>query len=301
VRPISIGITTRDRIASLRACLASILATLGTDHDVIVFDDGSAVPVEGQLDADAARLGVRVIRDDAGPGYIVGRNRMVRAARHDVVLLLDDDAFVLSAGAVESAATVLEADPRAAAVAFAQAERDGKPWPEAMQPGRGRAASIVPSFIGFAHLLRRDVFLALGGYRESFVVYGEEKEFCRRLLAAGHHVVYLPDALVAHVQDPASRDARRHTRYTIRNDCLMSLYNDPWPMVACALPLQLWRYRRRRAGLPGGDPGGVRWLFDELRRAWPGVRRARRPSSWRTVRRWRELRGGRPYLGAHDG
>jgi hypothetical protein len=42
----------------------------------------------------------------------------------------------------------------------------------------------VASFIGFAHLVRRDVFLALGGYREDFVYLGEEKEFCLRLLDA---------------------------------------------------------------------------------------------------------------------
>jgi GT2 family glycosyltransferase len=244
---------------------------------------------------------VRVLRDERSPGYIVGRNRIVREARHEFVLLLDDDAFVLDGGSIASAVAVLERDGGAGAVAFAQAEQDGRPWPAAMQPAPGGAPAIVPTFIGFAHLLRRNLFLSLGGYRESFVVYGEEKEFCRRLLAAGYHVVYLPDALVAHVQDPASRDARRHTRYTIRNDCLMSLYNDPWPMVACALPVQLWRYRRRVAGIAGGDPGGLRWLVGELRRTWPAVRAARRPSSWQTVRRWRQLRGGQPYAGAHGG
>jgi hypothetical protein len=242
---------------------------------------------------------VRVLRDERSPGYIVGRNRIVREARREFVLLMDDDTIVLGREAIASAVAVLEGDERAGAVAFAQAERDGRPWPEAMQPAPGVAPAIVAAFIGFAHLLRRDLFLSLGGYRESLVTVGEEKEFCRRLLASGHHVVYLPDARIAHVQDPASRDAIRLTRYTIRNDCLMSLYNDPWPMVACALPVQLWRYRRRVAGISGGDPGGLRWLLGELRRTWPAVRSGRRPSSWQTVRRWRELRRGRPYAGGN--
>jgi hypothetical protein len=43
------------------------------------------------------------------------------------------------------------------------------PWHEGMQPGRGRVPSYVASFIGFAHLLRRSVFLSLGGYRANFV------------------------------------------------------------------------------------------------------------------------------------
>ena len=115
------------------------------------------------------------------------------------------------------------------------------------------------AFIGFAHLLRRDAFLRLGGYRESLVFYGEEKDFCVRALEAGQRVVYLPDAVVGHVPDPGGRSATRYVRFVIRNDCLYSLYNEPWPLVAVGLPVRLWRYRRmagtrRGARRPPVDP-----------------------------------------------
>ena len=176
------------------------------------------------------------------------------------VLLLDDDAVVFSAGAVERAIAVLDRDANVTAIAFAQGEADGSPWPERMQPGRGREPAYVPAFIGFAHLLRRDAFLRLGGYRESLVFYGEEKDFCVRALEAGQRVVYLPDAVVGHVPDPGGRSATRYVRFVIRNDCLYSLYNEPWPLVAVGLPIRLWRYRpdgraRRRARRPAVDPG----------------------------------------------
>jgi GT2 family glycosyltransferase len=292
--PLTIGITTRNRPDALRRCLASIAAILGGEPEVLVFDDASDVPAAQQVSDAAAN--VRFIRDDRGAGYIAGRNTLVREARHELVLLLDDDAVLLDAAAIARAIDVLARDPRVAAVAFAQAERDGRPWPERMQPGRGREAARVPSFIGFAHLLRRSVFLAAGGYRDEFVCYGEEKDYCLRLLDAGHTVVYLPDALVGHIVDVGGRDQRRYVRYAIRNDLLMSLYNEPWPLVAIGIPVRLLRHRRMAASIPGGDAGGVRWLIEEVRHALPNLRQRRRAVSWKTIREWRRLgRNAAPY------
>jgi GT2 family glycosyltransferase len=305
--PLTIGITTRNRPKALRRCLASIDTVLGAPSvpassptpqppiEVLVFDDNSDVPVPRQLDG-ALPAHARVIRDGRGVGYITGRNALVREAAHPFVLLMDDDAVVLGADAIDRALAVLERDPGVAAVAFAQAESDGRPWPDAMQPGRGQVAVTVPSYIGFAHLIRRGLFLELGGYRDDFVCYGEEKDFCLRVLDAGYRVVYLPDALVGHVVDRAERDQRRYVRFAIRNDCLMSLYNEPWPLVFAGLPVRLLRFRRMAASIPGGDRDGLRWIVAELRRALSGVRRRRRPVSWSTIRTWRRLsRSAVPY------
>lgn len=285
---LTIGITTRNRPEALRRCLASISSVLGNTPEVLVFDDASEPPAARQVQIEA-NARARCIRDERHVGYIAGRNELVTQARNDFVLLLDDDAVLFDAQAIERAMDVMRRDDRVAAVAFAQAERDGRPWPERMQAGRGRIAARVPSFIGFAHLLRRSVFLAAGGYRADFVCYGEEKDYCLRLLEAGYKVVYLPDALIGHVVDAGGRDERRYVRYAIRNDLLMSLYNEPWPLVAIGIPVRLLRHRRMAASIAGGDSGGVRWILGELRRSFADVRRRRRAVSWGTVREWRRL------------
>src|SRR5262249_568329 len=158
--------------------------------------------------------------EDAAPGPIVGRNRLVKDAEAEFVLLLDDDTRILSVDSVRAALDVLRGDPRVAAVAFAQAEADGRPWPERMQPSTAQAPSLVTAFIGFAHMVRRSAFMGVSGYREALGFYGEEKELCLRLLEAGHHTVYLPEARVAHVPDPGNRDRRQYLRRVARNDCL---------------------------------------------------------------------------------
>src|SRR5207237_777641 len=177
---LTVGITTRDRPASLDTCLRSLDAIRSLCPEILVFDDGSHPPAIGGISQGI--VAPRLLRDHRSPGYIVGRNRLVREAAAPAVLLLDDDTRIVSRESIEQALAVLNGDGRVAAVAFSQAEADGRPWPVRMQPSPVTRPSIVASFIGFAHLLRRDVFLALGGYREDFVYFGEEKDFCVRLL-----------------------------------------------------------------------------------------------------------------------
>lgn len=284
---LTVGITTRNRPDALAACLASLAVLRPLDPEILVFDDGSEPPAAAD---GSIGMTIRVIRDGACPGYIVGRNRLVREARSTAVLLLDDDTRVLSMAAVERALRVLEQDPAAAAVAFAQAEADGSPWPAAMQPSRADYACVVPSFIGFAHLLRRGAFEALGGYREDFVYYGEEKDYCLRLIDAGYRTVYLPDALVSHIPDAAGRSRTRYLRFVARNDCLNALYNDPLPRVLWTVPARFFLYFRMRRGWGIRDPWGWLWLGRELMRGAGRCFAQRRPVSRATLRTWRTLR-----------
>jgi GT2 family glycosyltransferase len=291
---LTIGITTRNRAASLERCVASLKHVAHLSPEVLIFDDASDVPAADVL---ARQPHLRIIRDDRGPGNIVGRNTLMRQASADAVLLLDDDAALLDGVGVERALAVLARDHKVAAVAFAQANDDGRPWPEAMQPARGQSARYVAAFIGFAHLLRRDVFLRLGGYRERFVFYGEEKDYCLRLLDDDRSVVYLPDALVIHSQDASGRTPQRYLRYVTRNDCLNALYNEPIHRVLWLLPARLVLYFRMRSRWKVDDPAGLRWVLREVASNAGAAWRARRPVSRRTQGRWRQLRDSNaPYL-----
>jgi GT2 family glycosyltransferase len=299
--PLTVGITTRNRPAALLRCLRSLSCIGGLVDRVIVADDGSDVAVEHQIRgrlSDEWRARTDVIRLQGAGGYIVGRNRMVERAATDSVLLLDDDTALLDEVGIRQALGVLEARPSIGAVAFAQAEADGRPWPESMQPAPVHYPCYVPAFIGFAHLLRRDVFLRLGGYRTIFHFYGEEKEYSLRLLDAGHEIVYLPDARVAHLADPAGRSASRYLRYVVRNDCLGALYNDPWYRLAWMLPARLALYFRMRSLWRVDDPGGFPWILRELRNHWTEVWRQRRPVGRVTLRRRRRLRRDWPRFDA---
>ena len=290
--PLTVGVTTKDRPEALVRCLSS-LALLGDRvTEVIIVDDSSDPPVGEDLlqrVPAAIRVKARVVHQQGSLGYIVARNTIVRLAANDAVLLLDDDAHLIDAEAVDRGLAAFGEAPRVAAVGFSQAEADGRPWPVGMQPSRVRHPSFVTSFIGFAHLLRRSTFLSLGGYRELFHFYGEEKDYCMRLLAAGYGVVYFPDALVAHVPASAGRSDSRYLRYTVRNDCLCALFNEPWPVALLTVPVRLKRYAAMRRQLGVTDACGMTWILGELWRALPLLARERTPMPWRALRQWHRL------------
>jgi hypothetical protein len=76
----------------------------------------------------------------------------------------------------------------------------------------------------------------------------------------------------------------------IRNDCLYSLCNEPFPLPLISLPIRLYRYEKMRRLGRIEDPGGLRWIVSELGRALPAIARERKAVRWSSMKRWRELR-----------
>ena len=171
--------------------------------------------------------------------------------------------------------------------------------PKCSLPARRR-----PSLVREFHRLRTSCydgrrFWEIGGYREALGFYGEEKEFCLRLLDSGYVSVYLPDSLIAHVPDPSGRSQQRYLRFVSRNDCFNTLYNDPMTRLLWMLPARFALYFRMRRGWKIRDPWG--W---DVAPAGVGCRTSRcrlrtavrcrggRWPTWQTLRR-----GDTPYAG----
>jgi GT2 family glycosyltransferase len=237
---------------------------------------------------------VDVVRLDVHTGTAAARNLAARRAATPYVLNLDDDAFLVARESVGRAVALMDADDSVAAIAFAQADESAAPRPASQQPAAGAAACYVPSFVGFGYLIRRDRMLDVGGYRDEFMIHGEERELCLRCLDRGWRVVYLPDAPIAHVADGANRDVRAYVRHVIRNDCLNALYNEPALRAMVSIPIRLLNFRRMASAIAGGDPQGIGWIVRDLWSKWPAVRRKRRPVRWGTLNEWRRLRDSTP-------
>lgn len=56
----------------------------------------------------------------------------------------------------------------------------------------------VPMLSGAAILARRDMINEVGGFDERFNMYGEDNEWCFRILRAGWHLIFEPDAVIRH-------------------------------------------------------------------------------------------------------
>jgi glycosyltransferase involved in cell wall biosynthesis len=216
-------VTTKDRAAELLVAVESALAQT-VPVEVLVIDDGST---DGTAEAVAARFPqVRVVRHAESAGYIARRNEGAALASAPVVVSIDDDATFPSRRTV--AQTLAEFDDRrvgAVAIPFV----DVKYSPAVRQAApSGPGVYLTAAYIGTAHALRRDVFLALGGYRPCLFHQGEERDYCVRMLEAGY-VTRLGRADPIHHHESPRRDTLRMDLYGRRNDVLFGWHNVPMP------------------------------------------------------------------------
>ena len=64
---------------------------------------------------------------------------------------------------------------------------------------------LVEAISGACMLIRRDAFRQLGGWDEGYFLHCEDLDLCMRLKRAGRQVLFVPDAVVSHVQGASSR------------------------------------------------------------------------------------------------
>jgi GT2 family glycosyltransferase len=250
---------------------------------VFVIDDGSRDGTSEMVRESFPQI--RLERFPAAAGLVVRRNFAVRAARAPVVFSIDDDAVFSAPDVV--AQTLRDFDhPRVAAVAV--------PCVELRQGGRERQRApdetrcwVAATFSGGASAVRRDRFLALGGFRELIFHQGEEVDFTLRMLDRGL-VVRLGRARPIHHLQEGDRSVRRMDVYGRRNEILLSFTRLPLPAAVVSafgyafMGLALGVRLRRPGAMLSGILMGLR---DSVR-----LRRQRQPVRWRTVALDRRLR-----------
>jgi GT2 family glycosyltransferase len=242
---------------------------------VIVVDNGSDEPI---------RLpGADTVRLDTNVGASA-RNVGVERARTPYVAFADDDSY-WAPGSLARAVELFHADARAgllaAEVRVGPAGRlDPVSAAMAAAPLGAPPGAAGPSILGFlacSVVVRRDAFLAAGGFRSRLFMHGEEALLAMDLAAAGWRLSYVPSLLVRHFPEPAGRDPRDRRRFEVRNRVLTALLRRPPSVVArtavaalgadpAALARALrhvpWALRHRRR-LPHPVEAGLRRLAAE--------------------------------------
>ena len=229
---ISYVIPTLDRAQRLAETLASIGMLRGDGHDamsgeVIVVDNASKEPVTAPA-ALANGMSVRVLRRTSNESAS-GRNAGAKEARGAWLVMLDDDSVPLDAGFVQ----VLK-----------NAARDvGAIGAEIFLPGGKHEAGGLPEvFTGCGVAMRRDVFLALGGYDPSFVYYAEEYDLSARMILSGRRIVQDARFRVLHHKVAEGRDMDAIVRNLVRNNGWVALRYAPDAHRSTALNEAVMRY-----------------------------------------------------------
>jgi glycosyltransferase involved in cell wall biosynthesis len=267
----TITIVTRNRLGELRRALRSALTQKG-DLEVLVVDDGSTDGTAAAVSREFPE--VRVEHFATSAGLVVRRNDAARLARAPVLVSVDDDAVFTRPDVVAQAVADLD-HPRIGAVAIPLVDEDGAARVSARAPRRA-GRWIVPTFRGTAYAVRRELFLALGGFREIIIHQGEEPDFCLRMLARGYVVRLGRGAPIHHVASP-HRSLERMTVYGRRNELLLAFtyFPFPWNVILAArwAAKGLWIGVRLRLVVPT-----LRGLRDGVLVCWR-LRRERQPLS----------------------
>ena len=308
----------------LRRCVAGIVAAApAIAYEILVVDNASGDDSLAGLrrdDAAAALIrdgGLRILENAENRGFGAANNQAFARTRTAFVLLLNPDTLI-TPGAVESLAAVLRTDPGVAACGPRLLNADGSlqisVWrnpPAAWEivlsslrlyrllPSRLRGELLlgphwphdrrrdVRMLSGAALLVRREAIDAVGGFDERFHMYGEDNEWCLRMVRAGWRLVFEPGAVIRHDEAQSSRQRwtpLQKRRVQLEASYLVQRISLPWWQVAanqlaCAVTASTqWGWRRVRGADADETAMAMRLHGRHLRQSLraPSARRPRR-------------------------
>ncbi len=278
------------RLQLLPTCLAALDRQTYRDFESIVVDDCSTDDSREFLAREYPR--VRVVVNEKNLGFAPSVNAGIRAARGDVVVLLNNDTEADSAWLAEIA-RAFAANPRAGMVAcklrlFDKRDHihsagdfyrvDGVPgnrgvWEK--DDGQHDDARGVFGACGGAAAYRKTMLDEIGGFDEALEMYCEDVDLNWRARLAGYAVAYAPRAMVFHKVSAtgggalASFFVGRNFIWVIAKNYPSGLWKKYWRRILRAQlqitwdALKSWRGAAARARLRGQIAGGLglpRWL-----------------------------------------
>jgi GT2 family glycosyltransferase len=224
--------------------------------ELLVVDDASTDGSPGWVERNLPEA--RLLRDPVNRGFGPTVNRGMEAARGELVLLLNSDAWLLP-GALRGVAAHFE-DPAVFAVTLGSVTLHGAPREGAnrlvlrgglphtlhaprdqVRDARGRSVSSYP--VGGHCVIRRRYFRELGGFDPRFApFYWEDADLGWRAAQRGWITLHEPGDRVVHLPHGSIRrhaDAARIRRVKLRNRFLLLWVMRPHPGPVVLAPLAL--------------------------------------------------------------
>ena len=224
---LSVVIVNYNSLGYVRRCLVSLdEGARGLAWEAVVVDNASSEPGVETLAREFPN--VRVLRRTRNDGFAAGANTGIRAARADVLFLLNPDTRVMP-GAAATLLRYLRAHADVGVVAPKLVNPDGslqlscRRFPtlwtgvfnryslltRLFPRNRFSAAYLMSDWdhsgtrevdwvSGAAMMISKATLERVGGFDEGYFFAMEDVDLCRRVHDAGLRVVYLPDAVVEH-------------------------------------------------------------------------------------------------------
>lgn len=188
----------RNRVATVGACIESVLGQTWPDLEYLVIDGASTDGTDAVIDRYAGRIS-RVVREP-DEGIYDALNKGIRLATGDVVGFLHADDLFADRWTLEAIARRFEATGSAAVygdlvyVAESDPGRVIRYWRSGtMRPDSFRWGWMPPHPTFY---LRREHYLEFGGFREGYSISADYESMLRMLVRHGLAAAYLPQVVV---------------------------------------------------------------------------------------------------------
>jgi GT2 family glycosyltransferase len=278
---LSVMITTKNRVGELRRTWRALEQLNPPPLEVLITTDGCTEDVVKDVREEFSKA--RVFVNKTGLGSVASRDRMMREARGDLVLALDDDSYPEQSDCIARIIAVFEQRPNLAVLHFPLRTDE---YPETLAQTDFGSERLTRSFGNGSAVLRRSTYLQLPGFESRFFHAYEEPDYGLQCVAAGYDVLFSPLITIRHhYSGHARNEIRVHHRHA-RNEFWSTLMRCPFPFLFGILVWRVFsqfRYACKR---------GWTWVIREPIWWWQAVRgipyclRRRRPVSWAGYKRW---------------
>ena len=253
----SILIVTWNAGEHLFHCLSALSLQTNKEFEIVVVDNGSTDGAVDGLEYRWTESQIIFKRLDTNQGFAVANNIAAKLAHGEWIILLNADAYP-EPDWLENLLKAAEQNPQYNFFSSRQIQYNA---PDLLD-GSGDAYHVsglawrwfyglpidqygleqkeVFGACGAAAMYRREDFLAVGGFDETFFSYFEDVDLSFRLRLSGGRCLYVASATVYHVGSASTGKTSDFSYYHIHRNLIWTFFkNMPLPFLALFLPLHV--------------------------------------------------------------
>lgn len=281
---VSVMITTKGRLVNLRVTLRALQQLNPVAMETLITLDGCTEDMVAAVKAESPEA--RLFVNQISLGSVASRDRMIRTARGDLVLALDDDSYPEQLDCIARIVPTFEQYPKLAVLHFPQRTNE---YPETLAQTDFGRERLTRTFPNSGAVLRQSTYLQLPGFESHFFHAYEEPDYALQCVASGYDVLFSPMITIRHHYSGQARDEIQIHHRHARNELWSTVMRCPFPF---AVGIAGWRvFSQFRYACKRGWSWVARepvWWYQALA-GIPYCLRKRSPVSWAGYRRWLAL------------
>jgi GT2 family glycosyltransferase len=282
---VSVIITSHNRCADLQRTLRRLSDCRPQPEEILVTADGCDDDTVTMVQQEFP--GHVLIINQERKGSIYSRDQMLRVAKEEIVVSLDDDSYPVDDDFFEQLLTVFTKHEEASVLTFPELRNDER-FASASK-SKNSPGHYVSAYPNGAAAMKRSDYLSSGGFPTFFIHAYEEPDYALQVYHMGKSVWFEPSLVIRHHYSPVNRNELQTHHFNARNE-LWSVW------MRCAFPwvifVSLFRVGRQ---FLHACMVGIPWVIQEPRWWWRAALgfgecvERRDPIPWKTYLNWMRL------------